>query len=142
VRTVRHVARASGTTGAAAPPYRVDMRLGRHQLTSDEPAPAGGGDAGPSPFGLLVGALVACTAMTLRMYAARNGWELSELGVDARYDIDDDGRATIERTITVPSELAPEHRQRLAEAAERTPVTVALRRGTPIATVLQPFPKP
>jgi putative redox protein len=137
VRTVRHVARASGTTEATTPAYRVDMRVGRHQLTADEPA-TGGGDAGPSPFGLLLSALVSCTAMTLRMYAARNGWELDGVDVDARYDIDDAGRATIERTITLPVDLAPEHRRRLADVAERTPVTLALRAGTPIATSFQP----
>jgi putative redox protein len=76
--------------------------------------------------------------MTVRMYAARNGWELDGVDVDARYDIDDAGRATIDRTITLPVDLAPEHRLRLADVAERTPVTLALRAGIPIATTVQP----
>ena len=132
--TVRHVARAAGSTGAATPAYRVDIKVGRHEVTADEPAVAGGGDAGPSPFGLLLSGLVACTAMTLRMYATRKGWELSNVEVDVRYDVDDDGRSTIARTITVPSDLTPEQRQRLADIAERTPVTLAIRGGTPIDT--------
>jgi len=120
------------------PAYRVDLRAGRHQLTADEPVVAGGGDLGPSPFGLLVGALAACTATTLRMYAARKGWELTMIEVDVRYDVGDDGRGVIERTITLPSDLSPEHRAGLAEVAERTPVTLAIRAGTPITTTLAP----
>jgi putative redox protein len=141
VTTVRHVARAAGSTGAGTPAYRVNIRVGRHQLTADEPAAAGGGDVGPSPFGLLLSALVACTATTLRMYATRKGWELATLDVEVRYDVGDDGRTGIERTITVPADLGSDHRHLLAEIAERTPVTVALRAGTPITTTFQPGAK-
>jgi putative redox protein len=138
VTTVRHIARAVGSTGSATPAYRVDVRVGRHQLTADEPASAGGGDVGPSPFGLLLSGLAACTATTLRMYASRKGWDLATIDVDVRYDASDDGRAVIERTITVPEDLSSDRRQRLAEIAERTPVTVAIRGGTPITTAFQP----
>ena len=132
--TVRHFAHATASTGSAAPAYRVDIRAGAHTLVADEPTSAGGGDAGPSPFGLLLSALAACTAMTLRMYAMRKGWELRTIGVDVQANIGDDGRRTIERTITVPGELAAEQLQRLAEIAEKTPVTLAVRDGVPITT--------
>ena len=135
--TTLHVARATGSTGSTAPAYRVDVRVGTHQLTADEPAAVGGGDLGPSPFGLLVSGLAACTATTLRMYAEHKGWELTTIEVDVRYDTDDDGRGTIERTITVPLGLPAEQRQRLADIAERTPVTLAIRGGTPITTTFQ-----
>jgi putative redox protein len=138
--TVRHVARAVGSTGAAAPAYRVNIRAGRHEVTADEPAAAGGGDLGPSPFGLLAAALVACTAMTLRMYAARKGWELATIEVDVRYDIADDTGSRIERTITLPADLTGEQRERLAAVAERTPVTLAIRSGTPITTTFAVHP--
>jgi putative redox protein len=137
VTSVRHVARAFASTSTAAPPFRVDLRVGPHELVADEPAPGGGGDLGPSPFGLLLSGLAACTAMTLRMYAARKGWELTALEVDVRYDVDDGGRSTIDRTITVPIDLRAEQRARLADVAERTPVTVAVRTGTPINTTFR-----
>jgi putative redox protein len=59
-------------------------------------------------------------------------------GVDVRYDTDDDGRSAIVRTITVPLGLTPEQRERLADVAERTPVTLAIRAGTPITTTFLP----
>jgi putative redox protein len=75
--------------------------------------------------------------MTLRMYAARKGFELSTIDVDVRYDVADGGGATIVRTITVPADLPADQRERLADIAERTPVTVALRGGTPITTTFR-----
>ena len=135
--TVRHVARAVGLTGSTTAKYRVDLRVGRHQLIADEPAAAAGGDLGPAPFGLLLSALAACTATTLRMYAEHNGWDLTTIEVDARYNADDDDRRTIERTITVPADLTIDQHQRLADVAERTPVTLLIRSGTSINTTFK-----
>jgi putative redox protein len=133
----RHVASAGAVTSATAPRWRVELRAGAHHMVADEPASNGGGDTGPSPFGLLLSGLAACTATTLRMYAGRQGWTLAAIEVDVRYDIADDGQASITRTITVPAELPADQRDRLAEIAERTPVTVAVRAGTPITTTLR-----
>ncbi|MDQ1425426.1 MAG: putative redox protein [Acidimicrobiaceae bacterium] len=136
--TVRHVAHAAGSTGTSVAAYRVAIGTGAHQLVADEPTAMGGGDAGPAPFDLLVSGLVACTAITLRMYAARKGWELASLEVDARYDVVDETReGSIVRTITFPHDLPADQRDRLADLAERTPVTVAVRAGTPITTTVR-----
>lgn len=136
--TVRHLGRAIGSTSTNAPAYRVDIRAGDHQLVADEPVADGGGYLGPNPFELLLSGLVGCTAITLRMYAERKGWDLAGLEVDARYDADDDGHGSIQRTITVPTDLPSDQRDRIAEIAERTPVTLAIRTGTPIVTTLRP----
>jgi putative redox protein len=133
---LRQLSRAVGSTGAQAPAYRVELRTGRHRLLADEPVAAGGADVGPSPFGLLLSGLAGCTAITLRMYAARKGWDLVTIAVDVRYTIAESGTALIKRKITVPASLPQDQRDRLAEIAERTPVTVAIR--TPITTTVQP----
>jgi putative redox protein len=132
--TVRHVARAVGSTGTTSPPYRVDLRVRAHELVADEPVDSGGGDLGPTPFGLLASAVAACTSITLRMYAVRKGWEITPLEVDVRYDLDDDNTLSLTRVVTVPGDLPAEQRERLADIAERTPVTLAIRGGTPITT--------
>lgn len=123
-------------TDDGSPPYRVRLRTGEHDLVADEPESGGGHDAGPTPFGLLLSGLVACTAITLRMYADRKGWNLGALDVDARYDVADDGTASIVRTIWLPAGLPAEQRDRLAEIAERTPVTRAVRGGVPVTTTI------
>jgi putative redox protein len=136
VTSVRHIAYAVASTGSAEPAYRIEIRSGAHHLVGDEPLVAGGADAGPSPFGLMTSALAACTATTLRMYAEHKGWDLTHIDVAVQYDVDDEGQGTLIRTITLPAALTTEQDAGLERMAERTPVTLALRAGTPIATTI------
>jgi putative redox protein len=120
---------------AAAAPYAVKIRAGHHALVADEPAGAGGGDAGPSPFGLLLSSLGACTAITLRMYAERKKWPLA--GIQVRLAYRWEGEAPrIDRALSLEG-LDTEQRTRCAEIAEKTPVTRALKRGITITTTLR-----
>ena len=135
--TTRHIARVTATAGADTPRWQTALRTGAHRLLADEPAINGGGDTGPAPFDFLLSGLVACTAITLRMYADRKGWTLAGIEVDARYNVTDDGTASIDRTITLPGELPTEQRERLADIAERTPVTLTLKSGAQIRTRLE-----
>ena len=135
--SVRHLASAVASTSTAEPAYTVAVRVGAHDVVADEPATAGGGGLGPTPLGLLLSALASCTAMTLRMYAGRKDWVPLTIDVAARYDVDEDGAEAIERTITLSDRLTSDQRQRLADIAERTPVTLAIRRGTPITTTFR-----
>lgn len=119
-------------------PYLVTISVGRHTIIADEPKVLGGRDAGPPPFGLLVAALGACTSATLKMYAERKGWPLASLEVTLRYLRSQAGEADrIERTLTLDG-LDDDQRARLADVAERTPVTLALKGGVSIETRLAP----
>jgi putative redox protein len=131
---VRRVSRAVGSTSATTAAYRVDLRVGAHELAADESMAVGGGDVGPTPFGLLASALAACTGITLRMYATRKGWQVTPMEVDVRLDLDDANSLSIERIVTVPAALTDEQLEHLAGIAERTPVTLAVRHATPIVT--------
>ncbi len=122
------------------------VRNGKHELIADEPAAAGGGNAGPTPYGLLLASLGACTTMTLRMYARRKGLPLVRASVrleHARIHADDcadceDGAPLdlITRVIELEGDLAPEQRQRLLEIAEKCPVHKLLSRGVRVDTKL------
>jgi putative redox protein len=117
------------------PPHRQSLRIGHHTIVADEPPANGGGDAGPSPFGLLLGSLAACTSITLRMYADRKKWSLGTVNVDARIFRTADGASLqIERVVRTSAPLTEEQKGRLAEIAEKTPVTRAITGGIPIAT--------
>ena len=97
------VARAQVTSGAVN--YRHDILTGHHQLVADEPAARGGGDDGPSPYNFVLAGLGACTAITLRMYAEKKGWELGQLSVALTLTKDDDDNALIERTLQAEGPL-------------------------------------
>ena len=112
--------------------YACAIRTGRHSLIADEPKGAGGADAGPSPFSLLLSSLGACTAITLRMYADRKHWPLAEISVVLTYCWDGE-TPHIERTIRLEG-LDEEQCRRCLEIAEKTPVTRALKGGVAIET--------
>jgi putative redox protein len=126
---------ARSTAKLAEARYAVNIRAGHHDLIGDESASAGGGDTGPSPFAFVLAGLGACTAITLRMYAERKGWTLTDLGVDLEY-YRDDKAFRIERMLHIEGPLDAEQRARLADIAERTPVTLALKAGNTINTKL------
>lgn len=98
-----------------------DIEIGTHTLRADEPAHKGGDDNGPEPHELLVAALGACTAITLKVYADRKGWPLTDVRVHLTGS-PADGRYVIRRQLTFTGELDAEQRQRLIEIAERCPV--------------------
>jgi uncharacterized OsmC-like protein len=133
-------------TGAAG--YRTDVGVRGHEFIADEPASVGGGDAGPTPYDYLLGALGACTAMTLRMYANRKGWPLEDATVrlrDARsYAADCEkcekeevGIRRIERQIELKGPLTDEQRERLLAIADRCPIKQTLERGLRIEPSLR-----
>src|SRR5262249_15444055 len=117
--------------------YACTLRARRHTLTADEPRSNGGTDTGPAPYDLLLSGLAACTAITLRMYAQRRGWELGEIHVDVElYKDAASGADRIARTITFTGALDTEQKAKLAEVAERTPVTKTVKTGAVVETKL------
>lgn len=114
--------------------YRHDIQAGTHVLVADEPVDAGGADAGPAPYELLLASLGACTAITLRMYAERKQWSLGKLRVELQLLKNKEGQTRIERQLSTDAALDEAQWQRLLEVAEKTPVTLTLKSGATIAT--------
>ena len=125
---------------ALADGFRTQIKAGAHTLVADEPRGAGGGDRGPSPYDLLLAALGACTAMTLKMYVERKRWPVAEievlLSIDRIHAVDCESCSDlapdaeiehISRLIYVTGEVTEEQSQRLLEIAARCPVHATLR---------------
>ncbi len=115
--------------------YRVDITTATHALVGDEAKEHGGGDAGPSPFDLVLSGLAACTLITLRMYAERKGWSDFQAQAQLRHGAQD-GAQLIDRHVQVSGVPDEAGLARLRDIVERTPVTLALKSGFSIATTL------
>jgi uncharacterized OsmC-like protein/alpha-beta hydrolase superfamily lysophospholipase len=104
-----------------------------HHWLADEPLSVGGANTGPDPYEHLLAALGACTSMTIRMYADRKKWPLSNIGInlfhERSYNKDcqhcDEAPQQIDylnREITLEGELSDEQHDKLLEIADKCPV--------------------
>lgn len=103
--------------------FRHTIEVRAHQITADEPRDVGGDDTGPSPQELLAASLASCTAITMEMYAQRKGWNLDGVEVACEYQPAERGAPTrFELVLRLPSDLAPEHVEKLRVIAAKCPV--------------------
>ena len=134
--------------GAGRGAFAETLDDGRHTLLADEPVAAGGDDLGPGPYELLLMALGACTAMTLRMYARRKQWPLAHVAVHLRHlrdyarDCAECGNKPvalerIEREIEIDGALDDAQIARLLEIADKCPVHRTLSQPVAIRTTLR-----
>jgi putative redox protein len=115
--------------------YKTAIEAHGHHLIADEGPALGGKDAGPGPYELLTSALAACTAITMRMYCERKQWPLAACHVDVHF-VREGKESHIDRTLAFEGPLDADQKARLAEIAERTPVTLTLKGGIEIRTKL------
>ena len=120
---------------------RVVITNGRHEWMVDEPIDLGGDDLGPTPYEMLAGSLAACTAVTLRLYAAHKGIALESVTAEYSFDrvhtidcreCDSADSGMIERMrarITIGGTFTEAERKRLTEIAARCPVHKTLTHG-------------
>ena len=114
---------------------RNEVRYGAgHTFITDEPIAAGGEDAGPDPYTLLLAALGSCISMTVHLYARRKQWRVESVTVRLRQNRihskdcqeclqNKDGYVhRIQRSVTITGALSHEQRARLQEIAHKCPV--------------------
>ena len=110
-----------------------EIEAGRFHLQADEPTSIGGTDAAPTPYDYLLGALGACTSMTVGLYARKKGWPLEEVKVGLHHsrihakDCEDcetkNGMLDhIDIKVDLSGPLTDEQRAKLLEIAGKCPV--------------------
>ena len=129
--------------------FQQEITAGVHRLVADEPVASGGADSGPNPYDLLLAALGACTAMTLRLYAERKALPLDRVTVKLRHakihatdcaacETKEGMIDHIERGILLEGALDADMRARLLEIADKCPVHRTLTNEVDIATTELP----
>lgn len=117
--------------------YETVLSAGRHELLADEPKRSGGEDKGPDPYDYLLMSLGSCTAITLRMYAEKKEWPVTDIFVELRYfrdhaedciDCDEKNSKIdkIEKELIVKGDLTQEQLDKLLEISHKCPVNRTL----------------
>lgn len=128
--------------------FTTYIKAGRHDLVADEPEKVGGDDYGPDPYALIASGLAACTAMTVKMYAQRKGWALTDIKVhvdhakDYAHDCKEqqDSSSKIDvftRTVEFIGDLTDDQKKKLLQIANKCPVHKTLKNASAIETTMQ-----
>jgi putative redox protein len=113
--------------------FKQEIIAGKHHLVADEPARAGGDDAGPDPYDYLLASLGVCTSMTIGFYARRHQLPLENITVSLShsriYAMDCEECETkegmvdrIDVEVELTGSLSEAQRAKLMEIAAKCPV--------------------
>lgn len=114
--------------------HRVDIEVDGHLLIADMSARHGDSGAAPSEYELLLASLGACTAFTLGRFAVSQQWPLESIDVYMTL-VREPGGMHIERMLFVTG-IDRACQEVLLELARNTPLTLLLKAGLPISTIL------
>ncbi len=114
--------------------FRHDIAIGeKFYLTADEPLEVGGDDGGPTALDFVLAGLGSCKAITIKMYAERKGWELTDVKVDVTHQ-KINNQYQIFASLHLEGNLTEEQKLRLLEIANKCPVHKILASGVEIQT--------
>ena len=119
--------------------FRTRVTSRTHAFFVDEPGRLGGGDTAQDPYETLLGALGACKAITVRMYAQRKGWDLQEVRLDLVHSRPN-GRGEPEQidvSLSFVGDLDDDQRARLKEIANKCPVQKTITAGLTVNSILE-----
>ncbi len=117
--------------------YKTEIKSTTNTIIADEPTEVGGKDLGFAPGELLASSLGACTAITLRMYANRKGWDLTDAKVEVTFEWNEEKtKSIINRKIALFGTLDDTQRERLLKIANNCPIHKVLSNPIEIETIL------
>ncbi len=118
--------------------YKTQIVSSGKTVIADEPRDMGGQDLGFTPSELLASSLASCTAITLRMYAERKKWDLSEAMIDVTFENEPkQNLSNIVMNIRLFGDLDEKQKNRLLEIAHNCPIHKVLQKPIEINTHLK-----
>ncbi|MDP5106796.1 MAG: OsmC family protein [Polaribacter sp.] len=120
--------------------YVAEVKTRNHFLTIDEPVASGGDDNGPTPVEYLLTAIGGCVSITLRMYAARKGWDVGKITVNVTQQQESTSKGLkkwLTEDISFENDLSEAQKTKLLEIAGKCPVAKMVKGETEIRSSIQ-----
>ncbi len=133
---------ATGGEAAQSGPFHTRIVARHHRSIADEPDDLGGRDLGATPMEMALGALGACTGITLEMYAKRKGWPLEAVETEITAEEGADRKRTVTTVIHLKGPLSEEQKTRLLQIANACPVHKLMKGEAALETRLAASPAP
>ena len=117
--------------------FRAKVQGNEHEFYVDEPESVGGGNSAATPTEHLLGALASCTAITIKMYAKRKGWDIGEVNVKAQLINSlpqSKEPSRIRKMVSFRNKMTDKEIERLLFIGEKCPVSKLLAQDLRITT--------
>jgi putative redox protein len=111
----------SGSWQASAGSTVTALSSDHASWQADVPVAQGGAGDGPDPHDLLDSALVACTILTLQIYAKRRGYPLAGVRVEVEHN-ETPGLYRMQRAVHLEGDLTAAMREDLMRVANKCPI--------------------
>lgn len=130
--------------------FKTECRAGKHLVIIDQPALAGGTDAGPTPLDVQLMALGGCVAAIARIVANQRKLAVRGIEVSVEGDIDTDGLlgkptaarvgfSAITARVKIDADMSAAEKEAFLHAVDaRCPISENLKNVTAITVVLAP----
>lgn len=113
--------------------YKTELITDTHTILADEPLDNGGQDTAPSPGDFMRMSLASCTAITLRMYANRKGYDIDRIEVKVHTETIDK-KTVFHREVVIAGVNDETIRKRMLQIADMCPVHKMLTNPIEIST--------
>jgi uncharacterized OsmC-like protein len=129
------------------PGFRTECRAGKHTVVIDQPTPAGGTDAGPTPLEAQLIALGSCIAAIGRIIANQRRLVIRGIEIAVEGELDTDGLfgkptekrvgfGAIAARVKIDADLAPADKAQLVhEIDQRCPISDNLQHPASVTVV-------
>lgn len=133
--------------------FLTDVKTSNHEFQIDEPEQVGGTDKAADPVEFALGALGACTAMTLKMYYDHKKLPWEQIDVHVRSELRKIDKETasdelkamanngkvryVEKIIYITADMEEKMIERASMIAEKCPVNLMMKNGCHMETIVK-----
>ena len=117
--------------------YYTELKVRGFTVFSDEPESVGGTNKAPSPFDLMNASLASCTLMYLLNKASVEKIDVGTIKIKVIVAKNEGGNFKFKRVLYFENELSINHKEKLLNYANNSPVTRALKGCNEITTIIK-----